>query len=176
VNPQIKFDLAEYLPYLINRVGMAMIVRFSEDALSGHNVTISMWRVLAVLAHAGPQRQIDISGLSSIDASTLSRIITRLTRMGYVTRKRSSKSNREVIVELTPKAQRLVESSLSVARDLERTAEAGMTATETAMLKDMLRRVHGNLSNAASQAAVSRLLDFKAGPRGSARRGPASKR
>jgi DNA-binding MarR family transcriptional regulator len=176
VNPQIKFDLAEYLPYLINRVGMAMIVRFSEDALSGHNVTISMWRVLAVLAHAGPQRQIDISDLSSIDASTLSRVITRLTRMGYVTRKRSSKSNREVIVELTPKAQRLVESSLSVARDLERAAEAGMTATEAAMLKDLLRRMHGNLSTAASQAAVSRLLDFKAGSKRSTRRGPASKR
>jgi len=176
VSQPIKFDLTEYLPYLINRVGMAMIVRFSEDALAGHNVTISMWRVLAVLGHAGPQRQIDIADLSSIDASTLSRIITRLMRMGYVTRKRSSTSNREVIVELTPKAQRLVQSSLAIARDLERDAEAGMTATETAMLKDLLRRMHGNLSDTASQAAVSRLLDFKAGPKGSPRRGPRSKR
>ena len=160
-----KFDLGEYLPYLINRVGMAMIVRFSEDALAGHALTISMWRVLAVLAHAGPQRQIDVSDLSSIDASTLSRIITRLARTGFVTRKRSTTSNREVIVGLTPKARRVVQASLPVARELVRTAETGMTAAEIETLKGVLRRMYVNLANPENQAAVSQMLDVKAVPR-----------
>jgi hypothetical protein len=33
-----------------------------------------MWRVMAVLASKGSQRQIDLADLTSIDASTLSRI------------------------------------------------------------------------------------------------------
>jgi MarR family transcriptional regulator, organic hydroperoxide resistance regulator len=164
VNQQSKFDLSEYLPYLINRVGMAMIVRFSDDALAGHGITISMWRVLTVLAHAGPQRQIDVSDLSGIDASTLSRIITRLARAGFVTRERSATSNREVTVGLTPKARRLVQETLPVADDMVRAAVTEMSAAEVETLKALLRRMYANLVDARNLAAVSQMLDVKAPP------------
>ena len=42
-----------------------------------------MWRVMAALASAGSQRQIDIAELTSIEVSTLSRIVTRLVRIGW---------------------------------------------------------------------------------------------
>jgi len=58
-----KFDLADYLPYLLNRVGAAMVIRFSEDALVRHGLSISTWRVLAALSHLGAQRQIDVASL-----------------------------------------------------------------------------------------------------------------
>ena len=160
----MKFDLSEYLPYLINRVGLAMIVRFSDDALAHHGVTISMWRVLTVLAHAGPQRQIDVADLSGIDASTLSRIITRLARTGYVTRERSTKSNREVAVGLTPKAQRLVQETLPVAGALVRTAVTDMTPDEIETLKRLLRRMYANLADSRNETAVSQMLNVKAVP------------
>ena len=65
-----------------------------------------MWRVLVVLANKGGQRQIDLAGLTSIEVSTLSRIVTRLVRMGVVSRTRSPSSTREAMVRLTasPKA------------------------------------------------------------------------
>ena len=156
----MKFDLAEYLPYLINRVGMAMIVRFSDDALAHCGVTISMWRVLAVLAHAGPQRQIDVADLSGIDTSTLSRIITRLARMGFVTRERSTKSNREVTVRLTSKAQQLVRETLPVADKLVRTAVSNMTAREVETLKGLLRRMYASLADPRNVSAVSQMLNL----------------
>jgi MarR family transcriptional regulator, organic hydroperoxide resistance regulator len=161
----MKFDLAEYLPYLINRVGMAMIVRFSDNALAHHGVTISMWRVLTVLAHAGPQRQIDVADLSGIDVSTLSRIITRLARTGFVTRERSTKSNREVTVRLTPKAQRLVQESLPVADELVRTAVTNMTAGEVKTLKRLLRGMYANLADPRNLSAVSQMLNLNVVPR-----------
>ena len=160
----MKFDLAEYLPYLINRVGMAMIVRFSDDALAHCGVTISMWRVLAVLAHAGPQRQIDVADLSGIDASTLSRIITRLARMGFVTRERSKKSNREVTVRLTSKAQQLVRETLPVADKLVRTAVSNMTAREVETLKRLLRRMYASLADPRNVSAVSQMLNLQVVP------------
>ena len=60
-----------------------------------------MWRVMAVLASKGGQRQIDLAGLTSIDASTLSRLVTRLVTLGFVSRTRSASSTREVVVKLT---------------------------------------------------------------------------
>ena len=100
--------LSEYLPYLVNRLGSALVMRFSEDALARHGLSIAMWRVLVALSDNGPRRQIDLSEITSVDVSTLSRLITRLVQMGLATRKRSSRSNREVIVALTPRAERLI--------------------------------------------------------------------
>src|ERR1700686_2011781 len=88
--PPAKIDLGDYLPYLVNRVGTIIADQFGAEALAPHGLSIAMWRVIAVLASAGPQRQIDLAELTSTDASTLSRLVTRLVRLGLVPRPRSA--------------------------------------------------------------------------------------
>src|SRR5262245_53896947 len=41
----LHLDLSDYFPYLINRVGSALVQRFSEDALAGTHLNIATWRV-----------------------------------------------------------------------------------------------------------------------------------
>ena len=142
-----ELDLAEYVPYLVNRVGAIIAEQFGEEALKPHRLSIAMWRVIAVLASGGSRRQIDLAVLTSIDASTLSRLITRLVRMGLVTRARSTSSNREVAVKLSGKGRALVDRLIPVARDYERTAIAGLTAAELALVKRCLRRIYANMKN-----------------------------
>ena len=69
-------DLGNYLPYLINRVGFALVESFTTDALTPNGLSIAMWRVLAALSNRGEQRQIDLVDMTSIDASTMSRLVT----------------------------------------------------------------------------------------------------
>ena len=96
-----KLDLDNYLPYLVNRVGTIIADQCGGEALAPYRLSIAMWRVMAVLASKGGQRQIDLAGLTSIEVSTLSRLVTRLCSMGFVTRTRSASSTREVVVKLT---------------------------------------------------------------------------
>src|ERR1700694_2033055 len=84
VKPPAKLDLGDYVPYLVNRVGTIIAEQFGADALARHCLSIAEWRVLAVLASNGGQRQIDLADLTSIEVSTLSRLVTRLVRMGLV--------------------------------------------------------------------------------------------
>jgi DNA-binding MarR family transcriptional regulator len=142
-----KLDLADYLPYLVNRVGTIIADQFGAQALAPHGLSIAMWRVVAVLASAGELRQIDLADLTSTDASTLSRLVTRLVRLGLVTRTRSASSNREVAVELSAKGETLVGRLIPIARDYETTAIAGLPAPELAVLKRCLRRVYDNMKN-----------------------------
>lgn len=142
-----KLHLSGYLPYLVNRLGSAMVERFSEQALARHDLSIAMWRVLVVLADMGPQRQIDLSALTSVDVSTLSRLVTRLTRRGLVTRARSAESNREVTVALTAKAKALIGELVPVARKLEETATAGLQPGAVSAAKAALRRMYKNLDD-----------------------------
>jgi DNA-binding MarR family transcriptional regulator len=142
-----KLDLGDYLPYLVNRVGTIIAEQFGRQALAPHRLSIAMWRVMAVLAANGSQRQIDIVDLTSIEASTLSRLVTRLVRMGLALRTRSANSNREVAVALSAKGAALVARLIPIALAYEQAATAGLSREETLVLKRCLRRVYGNMKN-----------------------------
>jgi len=140
-------DLANYLPYLINRVGFALVESFTADALKANGLSIDMWRVLAALSNnSGGQRQVDLSGMTSIDASTMSRLVSRLVRIGLVTRSRSETSNREVVVALSGKGRALVQRLIPIAQALERKASAGLSAKELVVVKRLLSRMHQNFA------------------------------
>ena len=138
-------DLGNYLPYLINRVGFALVESFTADALKHNGLSIDMWRVLAALSNNGGQRQVDLVGMTSIDASTMSRLVSRLFRNGLVTRSRSAKSSREVVVELSPKGRALVQRLIPIAKKLEQTASAGLPAKDLAVAKRALGLMYDNL-------------------------------
>jgi DNA-binding MarR family transcriptional regulator len=147
VKPPTKLDLGDYLPYLVNRVGSIIADQFGSEALAPHRLSIAMWRVMAALASNGSQRQIDLADLTSIESSTLSRLVTRLVRMRLVTRSRSASSNREVAVTLSPKGRALVGRLIPIAREYEAAAIAGLSREELAVLKRCLTRLYGNMKS-----------------------------
>ena len=147
VKDSTKLDLDNYLPYLVNRVGTIIAEQFGAEALAPHRLSIAMWRVMAVLASKGGQRQIDLAGLTSIDASTLSRLVTRLAALGLVTRTRSTSSTREVVVKLTTKGKTQVERLIPLALEYEAVAIAGVRPEEIATLKTGLRRMYANMKS-----------------------------
>jgi MarR family transcriptional regulator, organic hydroperoxide resistance regulator len=150
-----KVDLADYLPYLVNRVGSIVADQFGAETLAPHRLSIALWRVMAVLAANGRQRQIDLADLTSIDASTLSRIVTRLVRLGLATRTRSLTSSREVAVALSSKGAALVARLIPHARAIEADAGAGISPAELAVVKRCLRRMYGNMKNRAAASAAA---------------------
>ena len=114
-----RLDLSEYLPYLVNRVGSALVARFSADALDAQHLSIAMWRVLAALSSNGGVRQIDVAKMTSIEVSTLSRLIARLGQRGLVSRTRSPTNNREVVLRLTARGKALVRRLVPIAEGLQ---------------------------------------------------------
>lgn len=137
-----RLELGDYLPYLVNRVGSIIAEQFGEEALAPHGLSIAMWRVMAALASTGGQRQIDLAGLTSIDSSTLSRLVSRLVRLGIVTRTRSASSNREVVVKLSAKGAALAADLIPIAREFEAAAITGLSREELMVLKRCLRRMY----------------------------------
>ena len=150
MSPRSRLDLSEHLPYLINRVGSALVDRFCTDALTRARLSIASWRVLAVLATHGALRQTDLAEMTSIEVSTLSRLVTRLVRNGLARRTRSQADSREVAVGLTPKARALLTRLIPVAAGLQDRATRGIAKSDLATLRRVLRRMHENLTRPAS--------------------------
>jgi DNA-binding MarR family transcriptional regulator len=139
-------DLSEYLPYLLNRVGAALVERFTGEALDAAHLTIGMWRLLVVMSNHARTRQVDLAKLTSIEVSTVSRLVTRLMHRGLVTRSRSATSSREVVVDLSAKGRTLVARLVPTAVRLEQTALRGIPKKELAAVKRALRQMHRNLA------------------------------
>jgi DNA-binding MarR family transcriptional regulator len=156
VKDRAKLDLSDYLPYLVNRVGSIIADQFGGETLAAHRLSIAMWRVMAALAASGSTRQIDLAELTSIDASTLSRLVTRLVRQGLATRTRSTASNREVAVALSAKGHASIARLVPLARAIEAEAAAGISAPELAVVKRCLRRMYANMTNRDFNAAGQR--------------------
>jgi DNA-binding MarR family transcriptional regulator len=142
---QANLDLANYFPYLINRVGVVLVDRFTRDALQAKHLSIGTWRLLAVTANHDGVRQVDLARLTSIEVSTVSRLVTRLVQLGLVARTRSLTSNREVIVRVTPKGRALFAELIPIATALQKAATRGLTNNELAIAKHVLLHMHDNL-------------------------------
>lgn len=138
------FDLGRYLPYLINRAGARLALGFAQE-IRRHGIVLQEWRVLAALAAHGRQRLSDLAALTSIDLSTLSRLVARMARAGLVARGRANGDRREIALALTARGKRVTRAIIPVARRYERAALHGFSAADEAALKALLVRVYANL-------------------------------
>ena len=138
------FDITHYLPYLVNRVGVRLATAFSE-ALRQHGLTLQMWRVLAALDHQDSQRIGALASATSIDVSTLSRLIGTMEHKGLVTRERGNGGDARVVtVHATERARAITASLIPLAQRYEAVALRDFTPDEIAALKAMLVRIYDN--------------------------------
>jgi DNA-binding MarR family transcriptional regulator len=160
-----KLILQEFLPYLLNRAGLRVGLMFSRD-IEPFDATLPMWRVLVELWHNGEHRLSELSERTSIDISTLSRLVVAMQRKGLIVRRRSGLDGRALSLTLTPRGLALTEKIVPNALRYEDVAIEGMSAREVATLKDLLKRVYVNLEK----------IDAAGGRRPAARARPAKKR
>jgi DNA-binding MarR family transcriptional regulator len=139
-------DLGQYVPYLLNRAGRRVADAFTRE-LGGFGVTLPMWRVMTSLRSEGPQRLGDLSELTAIEASTLSRLLGQMETKGLVRRARSRGDARAITVSLTPRAAALTGRIVPLALRYEQVALAGMSDAEVAILKRLLTQMHRNLAD-----------------------------
>ena len=137
-------DLDGYLPYLLNRAGARIATAFTGVARD-YGITLPMWRVLAVLNHHGALRVGALARLTTIDVSTLSRVLDGMERKGLVARRRGGGDQRSVTVETRPAGRDLTAKVIPVAHHYEDVALAGFDAAEARALKAMLIRLFENL-------------------------------
>ena len=135
------------LPYLLAQLGMRMGELFSRE-LARDGLTLPMYRVLAALAEQGtPQRLGELAALTSVEASTLSRLLGTMQRMGLVTRDRPETNQRSLAVDLAPRGIALAARLIPRAAHYEAVATGDLSGHEAASLKAMLLRVDANLVN-----------------------------
>jgi DNA-binding MarR family transcriptional regulator len=147
-----KLILQDFVPYLLNRAGLRIGLMFSRD-IERYDVTLPMWRVMIELWHNGDHRLGELSERTSIDLSTLSRLLVAMQRKHLIVRRRSGLDGRALSLALTERGLELTEKIAPVARHYEDIAVRGLSAAYIGQLKKSLRSVYTNLETADRAAA-----------------------
>ncbi|MFW2227621.1 MULTISPECIES: MarR family winged helix-turn-helix transcriptional regulator [Rhizobium] len=147
-----NYKLEDRLSFLTNRVASAINERFVLK-LQIHSLTIPMWRVLVVLHDFGESKLVDLSSLTSIDASTLSRLTEGMHERKLIRKVRSTKSKREIVVSLRSEGKGLVDALIPEAIELDTFMLAGLSESDMAVTRRALRSMYEQLT-AAGQTVV----------------------
>ncbi|ASY65264.1 Transcriptional regulator, MarR family (plasmid) [Sinorhizobium sojae CCBAU 05684] len=140
----MTYRFTSSLPYLLNRVGVRMGELFSQR-LAEHDLTLPMYRVMAVLRQEGPQRLGDLSAMVTVEISTLSRLVTAMKQVGLVSRVRPEDNGRTVRIDLTKAGEKLVDDLMPIAAHFEEVSIKSFSEDEVNRIKNALKQIHENL-------------------------------
>ena len=136
--------LVSYLPYLLNRAGARIATAFGEE-MRPLGASLQIWRVLAALREKDGRRMGDLSETTSIEVSTLTRLVDNMEKGGLVERRRDVGDARAVALYVTAAGRRLTRRILPIAERYETVALKGFSAREAATLKKALQRLYDNM-------------------------------
>ena len=140
----MTYRLTDSLAYLLNRAGARSGELFARR-LVPHGITISMYRVLVAVRERSDQRLSDLSAMTSIEISTLSRMVGNMMRRGLVSRERMDTDGRTVTISLTAAGHRLVDKVVPLAIHHEQVSLQELDPQSVAQLKRSLIAIYDNL-------------------------------
>ncbi len=135
--------LEAYLPYLLNRAGVRIADAFSRE-IRPLGATLQMWRVLAALRELDGRRMGDLSATTSIEVSTLTRLVDGMEKRKLVARRRDRADARAIVLHATAAGRSLTRRILPIAERYEKVALQGFDVGEAKRLKAALRRLYAN--------------------------------
>lgn len=100
-------DTRSALPMALLRAREAVMARF-RPVLASHGTNEQQWRVLRVLAEAGPLDATEVAARANILAPSLTRMIRSLVQRGFLTRLRDQTDGRRAVLDLTPAARAFI--------------------------------------------------------------------
>jgi DNA-binding MarR family transcriptional regulator len=135
------YKLTDSFPYLLNRVGVRMGDLFSRR-IASYGVTLPMYRVMAALWETPGQRLNDLAQMTTVELSTLSRLVGTMEKLKLVSRSRLENNARTVAITLTDSGRALVEELMPIAQHFEQVAVSRLSPSALKALKKTLTDIY----------------------------------
>jgi DNA-binding MarR family transcriptional regulator len=130
--------------YFITKVVTRYAGLFERD-LAAYGFTVPMYRVMAGLWEKANQQLGELSAMTSIELSTLSRLIGAMKRTGLVSRVRVESDERSIRLNLTAKGRGMALKLMAIATRYEEFAVELLGEDEMATVRRNLAKLYQNL-------------------------------
>ena len=134
-------DLEGYFPFFLGTISNRWTTTSSRIYLEQFGIGIGEWRVLASIHSFGQASSQEVVSFISMDASAVSRSVTKLEKDGFVKPVKGKFAGRTKPYELTDKGRALYSEVRSVALGREDRLLGALSAEERRTLIELMRKV-----------------------------------
>lgn len=137
----------DHIIFLVGRINYKAN-RFLIDELKRHGITKlvpSHGEILGTLLLRGELQMTKLTEYIDKDKSTITALVNKLIRMGYVKKRKDSADNRVTWIALTDKGASLKPDIMDISRKLRKKAYENIREQEKEMLISVLSKISMNL-------------------------------
>lgn len=135
------YRLSTSMPFLLARLGVRMGALFSQR-IAVYDLTLPMYRVLAALSERPDQKLSELSVMTDVELSTMSRLVGTMVTKGLVSRHRQPTNERTVRINLTTRGIDMAALLAKEALHYEDVAVSTLKSAEIERLKMTLNRIY----------------------------------
>jgi MarR family transcriptional regulator for hemolysin len=133
--------------FLVHDVARLLARRFNHRALEALGLTRAQCRIISTLARNEGINQTGLAELLEVKPMTLVRQIDRMEEAGWIERRPDPGDRRARRLVLTDKARPILARIRQLSTEIREEVFAELREGEGRLLIDLLRRVHGRLSD-----------------------------
>lgn len=133
--------LDKFLTYRVNVLSNLLNKQTERFLKKEHGIAIPDWRVLFLLAKAGPMSVRDLAVLSKTDKALVSRVVSRLIKLDLVHRKSNDYDARQVQVSITAAGVEVYNQILPHAAERQRILLSTLETDEVEALDRILDKL-----------------------------------
>ncbi|OPX57133.1 hypothetical protein BTE48_00155 [Oceanospirillum multiglobuliferum] len=139
VNASLKLE--QFLPYRFNQLAERISCSLSTIYSSEFGISISEWRILAMLGQQPTMISTDISQRTKMDKAKVSRAVQRLEKLGYLLREKDIQDHRVSHLSLTDSGVELYNAIVPKALEWEGNFVGTLSAQEYRDLHNLLNKL-----------------------------------
>lgn len=134
------YDLGTHPAHMIRRAHQRATFYF-QQVMNGHDLTPTQQAVLATLLKHGEVSQNHLGRLTAMDPSTISIVVRKLLRNGFIQRRPTKKDQRLAMIKLTEVGSRYSIERLADSLEVARRVLAPLTPQEQETLLALLHKI-----------------------------------
>ncbi len=128
--------------------------RAMNDELAPHRITYRQWQVLVCLAHQGQLSQVEVARLLGIEAPTLTGVIGRMERDGWIGRAACPGDRRKKLLRPMPRVAPVWKRMVACARRVRARAARRLAPQRVRTMRTMLAAMRENLATPPSTREI----------------------
>ena len=147
----VRFSLDGYVPFLINRLAIALVA-YSTPEFESRGLTIPTYRILMALRQIKACSFKELIEKTRIEPPTLSRLLNLLEESRLIRRRKSDVDSRSVMVSLTPAGRAIAARQIQFSLSVEDMALQGVSREDAATLRRLLAQIYDNVTSGRTKS------------------------
>lgn len=139
-----SFDLKNFFPYLVRVYYQSVSMSVSKVYTECYDLSVSEWRVMAVLGPYQSMSANEITNRSSMNKVNVSRAVSRLRKRNYLKQDIDGDDRRRSVLHLTEEGKQVFYGLVPMVKQVEAQLLSGLTEDEIKTLLDLMAKIRAN--------------------------------